>query len=338
MDTMKEKISIKEIAKMTNVSVATVSRVINNNGRFSEETRQKVLKAIKDTGYQQNRLAVGLRSNRSNMIGILVPDITNEFYSSIVKKCEQALAEKGYSCIVCNTDRSPDKESNYLQSLSEHMVDGLIVISTYNSSKDYLKLNIPVVYIDRNPTTNSKIIITSDHYDGAKTATQYLIDTGFSPYIFTTKTKASATQERVKGFFDTLEKNQLDIDNRILRLNLTSNEFLRGSSDAKTFLDNIADKKIGIFAINDNVAYIALQTAQELGLKVPEKVSIIGFDDVPISRITRPQISSIHQNTDVISEQAANLMVEQLDSPNNKLNVTKIIQTNLILRGTTVQP
>lgn len=333
---MIEKVSIKEIAKMTGVSVATVSRVINNNGRFSEETRQKVLTAIKKTGYKQNKMAVGLRINKSHMIGIIVPDITNEFYSAVVKKCEQSLAASGYSCIVCNTDRSPDKEKKYLQTLSEHMIDGLIIIST-NSTDEFLPMNMPIIFIDRNPSITSKIIVSSNHYEGAKTATNYLIDTGYSPYIITTKTKATATQERVKGFLDTIKEHNLNCDHRILSLNLTSNEFLRESDETKDFLTSIKYKRIGIFAINDNVAYIALQTAKELNLDIPNDISIIGFDDVPISRITTPQISSIHQNTDEIAAQATKLMIQRLNDPTEKINITKMIPTSLILRGTTIQ-
>lgn len=332
---MNEKISIKEIAAMTNVSVATVSRVINNNGRFSEDTRRKVLKAIEDTGYKQNKMAVGLRINKSNMIGILVPDITNEFYSAIVKKCEQSLSELGYSCIVCNTDRSPIKEDKYLKRLSEHMVDGLIIIST-NSSNEFLKLNIPMVFIDRNPNLESKIIVQSDHYKGARTATNYLIDTGFSPYMVTTRTRATATQERVRGFKDTLNDSNIDANDRILKLNLTSNEFLHKSVETKAFLQKIRNKKIGIFAINDNIAYLVLQVAKELNLNIPEDISIIGFDDAPISRIATPQISSIRQNTDEIATQSALLISKRLDNPSKKISQTKIIPTNLILRDTTL--
>lgn len=332
---MKEQVSIKQIAEICGVSVATVSRVINDNGRFSEETRQKVLSAIKQTGYKPNKLAIGLRKNKSNIIGILVPDITNGFYSSVVKKCEQALSKNGYSSIVCNTDRSAEKEANYLQTLSEHMVDGIIIIST-NPSDHYLNVNIPIVFIDRNPDIESKIVITSDHYYGALEATNYLIKTGFSPYIITTKTKAITTKERVRGFYDAIKQHKIDSTDRMLTLHSTSNEFLDKNTEALTFIKNISDKKIGIFAINDNVAYITLQTALKLGKKIPDDFSIIGFDDAPISKIATPQISSIHQNTDELAEKATQLLMEKLADPDNPMNVTKTIPTNLILRNTTL--
>jgi LacI family transcriptional regulator len=333
---MKESTSIKEIAEMTGVSVATVSRVINNNGRFSEDTREKVLKAIKETGYKQNKLAVGLRKNKSNIIGILVPDITNEFYSSVVKRCEQTLADAGYACIVCNTDRSATKENNYLRTLSEHMVDGLIIIST-NPENNSLILDVPVIYIDRNPSINSKVIVSSDHYKGAQIATNYLIESGFSPYMITTKTTASATQERLKGFLDTLNSNKIDPKDRVVKLNLTSNQFLDESLEAKRFLQSLENKHAGIFAINDYVAYITLKSALKLGVNVPQDLSIIGFDDSPISKISTPTISSIHQNTDMIAEDAAKLMIKSLENPTMKMSLNKMIPVNLVLRETTVQ-
>ncbi|MDU6792106.1 MAG: LacI family DNA-binding transcriptional regulator, partial [Anaerococcus sp.] len=122
-------LTIKDIAELADVSVATVSRVINNNGRFSEETRKKVLDIIEKTGYKTNYMAKSLRTNRSYTIGVIVPDISNYFFFSIVEKVEQIMFERNFTTIICNTDRSIKKEKAYLELLESKKIDGLIVIS-----------------------------------------------------------------------------------------------------------------------------------------------------------------------------------------------------------------
>ena len=177
-----KKYSLKDIAILSGVSVATVSRVINDNGRFSEETRQKVLKVIEETGYKMNYNAKSLRMNRSFSIGILVPDISNYFFSDVVQKIEEILFDKGYSTIICNTARSQAKETAYLKMLEGKGVDGLVVISgaeafdfDYSSNEKH----IPYICIDREPKTREDtVFISSNHYQGAFEATEELIHVG----------------------------------------------------------------------------------------------------------------------------------------------------------------
>jgi LacI family transcriptional regulator len=327
--------SIKDLAALTGFSVATISRVINDNGRFSEDTRAKVLAAIESTGYKSNKLASGLRSKKSNMIGLIVPDITGEFYSNVVKTCEQTLAQYGYSSIICNTDRSEKKEQEYLVALSEHMVEAMIIISNNNSDAEKDLTTLPTVFIDREPYNTNQISVASDHYDGAKTATEFLINHGFSPYIITSKTNSSSTALRMKAFQDTLKAHKIKPSNRIFRSTKTSNIFLTADNEVTEFLQQIPDKKFGIFAINDNVAFMVTEAAKKLGISIPNNCSIIGFDDTSLTKISSPKISTIHQNITEISKIACQKLVNQLNNIPQSTNLSEIVPVQLIERETT---
>lgn len=337
---MPKKYSIKDVAKLSNVSAATVSRVINNNGRFSEETRKRVLASIKTLNYEQNKLAVSLRKKVSNTIGILVPDITNEFYSVIVKKCEQILFTSGFSTIVCNTERSISREQNYLKVLSEHMVDGIIIISANFDAKRDTHNRVPIVYIDRDPYLKNEFIVTSDHYTGAQKATDFFVENNYSPYIITTKTKSSATLERIRGFNSSVSKHFIDQDikKREIVLPITSDKYLLENYLLDDFIKNIkkSTKKIGVFAVNDYIAFMVIRSALKNNVSIPDDLSVIGFDDAPVSLISTPSISTVQQDTSLIAKQSCEILINQLHSISPSIKKgTKIIPVKLILREST---
>ena len=316
--TQNNNVSIKDVARVSGVSVATVSRIINNTGRFSKTTQKKVLKIIDELGYEQNKLAVSLRSNKSHTVGIMVPDITNEFYSAIVKKCEQQLFSEGYSSIICNTERSSDREQAYSQVLAEHRVDGLITISSNVDSEDTKKSpQLPTVYIDRDPHSKDELIVSSEHYRGGEIATNFLIDHQLNPYLIMTRTKSSSTMERVRAFKDVLRSHNIpDPDGRVISLDITSDKFLENVPQLDEFLTTICAgaTPVGIFGINDNVAYMIIRAAQKLNLKVPEQISVIGFDGSSFSEISAPKITTIVQDTTAIAQEACRVLLSQMNN------------------------
>ncbi|WP_311407675.1 LacI family DNA-binding transcriptional regulator, partial [Liquorilactobacillus uvarum] len=229
--------SIKEIAKLSGVSVSTVSRVINNNGRFSEDTRQRVLKTIKKYNYQTNTLAKGLRMKRSNTIGIIVPDLSNTFFSSLVEKMENQFFSKNYSTIICDTGRNFDKEEAYIRMLEAKLADGLIIISgkkTFDAS--ILSSSMPVVCIDRKPNDKKTLFVSSNHYQGAVIATMELLKAGTQPVLFKVSGNSSSILDRIRGFQDTMEeKGRLLNNNSIINLN---SEHPSGSDDRRLEIRN----------------------------------------------------------------------------------------------------
>ncbi|EHT9924551.1 LacI family DNA-binding transcriptional regulator, partial [Listeria monocytogenes] len=293
------KTSIKDIAKLSGVSVATVSRVINDNGRFSEETREKVLAVIKETNYQMNFSAKSLRMNKSFSVGILVPDISNYFFSSVVQQIEAILFDQGYSTIICNTGRNLDKEMAYLNMLESKMVDGLIVISgadEFGFKYTNAENGIPYVCIDRQPKDKKDtIFISSNHYQGAFEATEALIHAGVkSPVIFMHSRQSSSAKERLKGFQDALKKNNIRYDPDVSKftVDLQIHDYQKSII---TFVNEVTTMD-GIFAINDNIALELLNLLPTIGKKIPNDIKVIGFDDTPQCNYTVPKLSSVKQN------------------------------------------
>lgn len=327
-----KKYSIKEIAQLSGVSVATVSRVINNNGRFSEETKKKVLAVINETGYQTNYSAKSLRMNKSYTIGIIVPDITNYFFAKLIELIEGLLFEKGYSTIICNTARDMDKENSYLNILESKGVDGLIIISgSTKFSFHPSDKNIPYVCIDREPANLADtIFISSDHYDGAVKATNYLFEQGCThPVIITYERKSNSGDERLNGFIQTLKEKgySFDFAKNHLTLDSESHDEL---DKVLNFLKN-NPKSDGFFAMNDNLA-IKFQNIL-LSLNQRENYKLIGFDDKPEVQHVRPQISSIHQNIEQIAEVSVKQMLNLLDNKSvTSLGKTYKIPVTLVER------
>lgn len=330
-----KKVSIKDIAQLSGVSVATVSRVINNNGRFSEETRKKVLDVIEETGYQMNFSAKSLRMKKSFSIGVLVPDISNYFFSDVVQKIEEILFEKDYSTIICNTARNAEKEAAYLQMLESKMIDGLIVISGADEfGFDYSKSekDIPYICIDREPKNNKEtIFISSNHYQGAFEATEALIHSGSrQPVIAMHKRKSSSAKERFKGFKDALKKNNLVFDTKKNQLLLDSAEDY--SDTLAGFLKQVPALD-GIFAINDNIAMELLLELQRAGKQIPEEVRVIGFDNTPQTKYSAPSLSSVKQNTQDIAKNAVESLLELINQPHSdKKGRAILLPVELVLR------
>ncbi|MGE8075599.1 LacI family DNA-binding transcriptional regulator [Listeria welshimeri] len=331
-----KKTSIKDIAKLSGVSVATVSRVINDNGRFSEETRQKVLAVIKETNYQMNFSAKSLRMNKSFSVGILVPDISNYFFSSVVQQMEAILFEQGYSTIICNTGRNLDKELAYLNMLESKMVDGLIVISgadEFGFNYSNAENGIPYVCIDRQPKDKKDtIFISSNHYQGAFEATEALIHAGaISPVIFMHSRQSSSAKERLKGFQDALKKNniQMDPELSIFTMDLQKPDYQKNIA---TFVQK-AKKIDGIFAINDHIAIELLNFLPTIGKKIPDDIKLIGFDDTPQCNYTVPKLSSVKQNIPEIAQITVDNLISIIKNPEQQKQITEIVPVELSLRG-----
>lgn len=331
-----KKTSIKDIAKLSGVSVATVSRVINDNGRFSEETREKVLAVIKETNYQMNFSAKSLRMNKSFSVGILVPDISNYFFSSVVQQIEAILFDQGYSTIICNTGRNLDKEMAYLNMLESKMVDGLIVISgadEFGFKYTNAENGIPYVCIDRQPKDKKDtIFISSNHYQGAFEATEALIHAGVkSPVIFMHSRQSSSAKERLKGFQDALKKNNIRYDPDVSKftVDLQIHDYQKSII---TFVNEVTTMD-GIFAINDNIALELLNLLPTIGKKIPNDIKVIGFDDTPQCNYTVPKLSSVKQNIPEIAQITVDNLISIIKNPEQQKQITEIVPVELSLRG-----
>ena len=326
-------VSIKDIAKITGVSTATVSRVINNNGRFSEETRTKVNEAIAKLGYRSNVVAKSLRTMRSMSIGVIVPNITNEFFSKIVLGIESTCFPKGYSVYICNTSESKEKESKYMYDLEAKGVDGLIHLSGgIGDPAKIFKRKMPTVFIDREPLTKGIPLVESDNYRGGYLAGELLARRGCKNIIVIRDLRDLSTMnQRLNGFQDALHEHNLSLDSRMIHKVTVSYEA------AEACIQQIIQSGIafdGLFATSDWLVVGALSALKKNKIKVPDAVKLIGFDNTMITEHVSPSITTINQDKFKMGEVAANMLMELIEDPTKKF-ATVIIPVELVERETT---
>ncbi len=329
-------ISIKQIAELSGVSVATVSRVINNNGRFSEETREKVMKIIDEYNYTTNMAAKSLRISKSKTIGLIVPDVNNGFFSELVLEIEKYFFKHGYSVFICNTNQDEEKEKSYFRSLDSKLVDGIICISAISvNPSEYIKRNIPIVFIN-NKDYKDYYCVESDHYAGGFCATEELINSGCTHIVLLTNNRESSSVEnKIKGFHDAMAKHNITVYKELkLRLDLKIGSF----EDAMNAINELIDNNIyfdGIFATNEWRAHGALIALQNHNILVPDNIKIVGYDGTYVSKYSNPPITTIYQDKKNIAFKSSELLLNLINDEPVDENKDIVIPIELIKRKTT---
>lgn len=300
--------SIKEIAQLAGVSVATVSRVINHNGRFSPETERRVRSIIAENEYIPNMNAKGLRTSRTQVVGIIVPDITNPHFSDLVLKLEMSLFERGYSSLICNTNESTELERRHIQSLTAQNVSGIILIS---GTRDYEELgDLPVIYVDR-PSIDlheTGIMIESDNEKGGYLATRELLSQGCRRILMLKSIGSDCNQlNRYKGYqralaqFGIAEEKRLQVDLGEVTTD-AARAIVSGLLDSGLAFD-------GVMCTTDTIAAGVVIALREHGLKVPGDILVTGFDDCRIAAMCGPGLTSVRQNVDEMARIATELFL-----------------------------
>ena len=334
----KRSISIKEIAKLANVSVATVSRVINNNGRFSEDTRKKVQYIIDKYGYTTNMAAKSLRMSKSKTVGLIVPNIDNEWFSHLVLEIEKYFFEKNYSVFICNTSQD-EKKIAYFKSLDSKLVDGIMCISGIEEiPTDVITRNIPIVCIDRKPKDHNNVYyVESNHYSGGYLATEELIKKGCQRIAIVSRNKTlSVNKQRLEGYRQALKDYGLQEYKELqLLLDLSSANY-EGAREAMNKLIKSGIPFDGVFATNDWRAYGVMVALAENHIKVPDDVKVIGFDDISISHSCHPSLSTIRQDTKGLAQKASSLLLNLMNDKEVQLEERRfILPVEVIQRDST---
>ena len=328
-----KRVSIIDVAKKAGVSIATVSRVINRNGGYSKETEERVRKTIEECGFTPNVNAIGLRTNRSNSIGVIVPDITNEFFARIIRELDASLLSRRYSLLVCNSNEDYMLENMHIKGLAEKYVDGIIYISGQNEIKKMNEIkNLPIVYIDRAPK-NAEVLILSDNETGGYLAGRELIQKGCRRILFLRDIRfASTVRSRKEGFVRALQEK-----------GMAFNEELEMScfpeyAEARVVMERLLKEKgcffDGIFATNDMMALACVNVLTENQIKVPGQVKVVGFDNISLTQFTSPQITTIAQDTKELALHAADTILKMREDEEIKEKKT-IIPVRLVVRETT---
>lgn len=329
-------VTAKDIADMCGVSVATVSRVINQSGRFSPETERRVREAIEKYNYQPNFFAKGLRRKRSDVVGVIVPSIANEFFSSMILTMQQIFFENGYSITIYNTNNSVEMERECHAQLAAQSVSGVISVNSREDVRAALKRMVPTIYIDRfvDEGTGGKVAcISSDNRYGGMLAAHELWDSGCrNPLVITASAESPVTTMRTDGFLDGWRERGGELaPDRIVSPDSTSMD--EGYRIVEEFLAEGVEFD-GIFGETDMLAVGALEALRAHGVVVPDEVCVVGYDGITLARFTNPPLTTVRQDSRKIGERAARLMLDMTQGA--KLHEVRLtLPVELIKRETT---
>jgi len=328
-------VSINDVAEKANVSISTVSRVINQNANVSREKEEAVLKAVDELDYIPNGLAQGLVTKKSKSIGVLIADIGNLYYSYLVKSIEKELRAAGYYAVIGNTEWDGKREKEYIRHLIQRQVDGFILASTSLSSEYINQLadkDIPLVVLDREIKSNKINKIRINDYKGGYQAAEHLIECNYNYFIHLQGAEFTVTAaDRSRGFKDCMQDNQIAQSN----YKIISSSFVEADA-AKTianYLDSnsIRDKRPGIFAANDAAAFGVLKELKKRGIGVPEEVGVVGFDNVNFAEYSSPSLTTISRPIDEIGKISAQILLESLNKEENEKKSEKDLTLNVEL-------
>lgn len=309
--------TIYDVAREAGVSIATVSKVLNNNGRISDKTRKKVSSVMEKLNYQPSMVASALTSQRTGTIGLMIPDIANPFFAEAARFFEDYAQQTGSDLIICSTDRDDDKAARYISLLQRKRVDGLIIASHTGNPELVHRLledKVPTVLFSADIRLLECNSITVDDYKGGYIATAYLLSLGHRRLgIISDNLPGSRLREQ--GFLDALKAYGLSLDHQDQMVQ-TSATLENGRKVARRMLGQQVDKRpTAIFACNDLLAIGVIKEASEAGLSVPRDLSVIGFDNTMLADICHPSLSSIAQPLRDMTEQAMQLLNESIDNP-----------------------
>lgn len=322
--------TIVDVAKIAGVTPTTVSRVINNRGYISEKTKKKVFEAMKELNYQPNEIARSLTKKKTNTIGIIVPHISHPYFSKLISNLENQASKKGYKIMLCNSKEEVKKEQEYLDMFKSNRVDGIILCS---GNVEASKINVgdtPIILLEKN-FENGYLGIQCNNYQGGKIATEHLIDSGckrllhFSGII----DEHMPADNREKAFIDVCEKNEIEYFIKKYDLNIYNNmNYYDYIKETLISIPNID----GIFASSDLIAAQVIQVCNELNIDIPREIKLVGFDDVDISKLTTPQITTIHQPIMEMAKEAINFIDKKINNE-DILNKNIILDVSLIKRS-----
>lgn len=318
-------ITSKDVAELAGVHPSTVSRVIHEDPRISDKTRGKVISAIKKLGYTPNAIARGLKTRRTNTLGMLIPDITNPFFAEIARGVEDAASKNNFNVILCNTDDKLQKERIYLEILRTKRVDGLILGTAHLQDKSVLELekrHFPFVLISRNTENLDKKCIAIDDIAGGIMATQYLIKLGHQRIAHITgPLKTRSALDRLKGYKIALAEAGIVFREELIE----EGDFrIKGGYLAMKKLLKLNPPPSAIFAANDLLALGAMQVIQKEGFNIPDDFSIVGFNDINLASLVYPPLTTIRQPMLEMGNLAVKILI-------NIINNQKELQERIIL-------
>ncbi|MCR8634798.1 LacI family DNA-binding transcriptional regulator [Paenibacillus radicis (ex Xue et al. 2023)] len=326
--------TLKEVAKLAGVSTATVSNALNRTKYVSEEVMDKIHSAIQELNYQPNIVAKSLRVQESRIIGLLISDIANPFLTIVVRGIEEELAKSNYNILLCNTDSSVEKERKYLEVLIGKRVDGLIISSAGNTG-DYFrsldKTGVPMVFLNRCPEFMNSDVIMTNNIQGAYCATEHLIRHGYTKIaIIAGPSSISTGKDRLIGYKRALEDYGVNESDQLVKEGFFNTQ--SGYDKMKELMEQDI-KPDAVFISNNSMTLGAYKYLKEAGLRVPDQVAVLGYDDPDWAEIVDPPITTIRQPAYQLGVQAASLMLARIKDSQVKREIMYMDPALIIRRS-----
>lgn len=332
-------VRMKDIAEELGLSVVTISKVLRNHPDIAEETRERVLKRVKELDYQPNITARGLVTGRSYLIALVVPDLLHPFFAEIAKALSAAVGQKGYSVIIASSEEDPELEAREIQQLTARHLDGLIVATCGNDSKPFQRLDshgLPYVLIDRELSDLAANFVGTNDETAGRIATEHLIAQGCRRIAHIGGRENSTGTRRLDGYKHALQRHNLAFSPSlaIARSNVDVDSKRVGSEAMRLLL---SEKSIpdGVFAYNDPLAVGAMEAILEAGLRIPEDIAIIGCGNLHYDSSLRVPLSSVDQKTQQIGERTASILLATLESKIRPQPMSVILEPSLVPRAST---
>jgi len=312
-----QKVTIFDVARKAGVSPATVSRVLNNNTKnhMREETKQKVLKAIKELNYTPNKYAQFMKKQKSGVIGVVVPDISNQFFSLMVRGIENISYQNDYSVIICDTENSIEKELKYMNVLIfKERVEGIILVPSNieNSQvKKFIKKKIPVVLADRKLKNLNVPYVGSDGFRDSYMLTEYLISLGYQKIGFVKgHHQLTTAQERFEGYVTAMNHYRLPVEKNYIKEG--GYTFESGYKAGKEIINSNKELPQAIIAANDLMAVGVMRALEEEGIKIPQDIGVAGFDHIPLSSLVSPRLTTVEISAYTIGQEATLMLLDYI--------------------------
>ncbi len=330
--------TIKDVALRAGVSVTTVSHVVNDTRTVSAKGREQVERAIRELGYVPSAVARSLKSNTTRTLGMLIPNSSNPYFAEIVRVVEDRCFGAGYTLVLCNTDDEPRRQGVYLQVLSERRIDGLIVVSTGADAElptMLAGLRMPTVLVDREIEDPACDLVETAHMQGGLVATRHLLSLGHRRIACIGGPAGLApSEQRIEGWRMALAEAGQSAESAHL---LWHGGFTpQGGYEAMHAIVRSAQRPSAVFVCNDLMAMGALRAAHESGLRVPDELSMVGFDDIELAAYASPPLTTVAQPKARIGALAVDMLLERIDGRRQEGRKV-LLQPELRVRGSTAR-
>jgi DNA-binding LacI/PurR family transcriptional regulator len=333
----KSSVTIKDIAKLLGISKSTVSRALTEHSDINAETREKVLAMANKLDYQPNAIALNLKQQRTNTIGVIIPETVNRFFSKAVGGIQKIANLAGYNVVTCQSNESYATEKNNIKSLIASHVDGLLIsVSQETDKTDHIdtliQKNIPVVLFDRICETVNASQVFTDNYEISFEATEHVIAQGCKRIaIVAGPSNLFNSRKRLEGYLAALKKNKIPIRENYIVHSDFRNENVENYT---RYIINLSQRPDAVIAINDMAAIEMMHIFKKNGLKIPEDIAVLGFNNEHVCKFVEPSLTTIDSPAFDMGAVAAEVLLHQIKHRNNEPQ-KKLVKSRLILREST---